>query len=73
MSQEKKKYLYMLQVLSKTGVCIDSTTFVSKHNEDTINWRVGELIDKTRYDYNIISLGESKKPRKLVKLEVPNI
>jgi hypothetical protein len=58
----------MLEILTKEGRTVDTTTFVSKHEQDTVNWRINETINKELYDYNIIYLGVQNKPRKLKKL-----
>lgn len=69
MIDRNERYLYMLEVLTKEGRTVDTTTFVSKHQQDTINWRINELINKELYDYNILYLGVQGKRRKLKKLD----
>lgn len=69
MIDRNERYLYMLEVLTKEGRTVDTTTFVSKHQQDTINWRINELINKELYDYNILYLGVQGKRRRLKKLD----
>lgn len=68
MIDRQERYLYMLEVLTKDGQCIETTTFASKHNQDTVNWRVYELVDTTKYQVQITYLGIQNKKRKLIKL-----
>lgn len=73
MVDRNERYIYMLEILTKEGRSVDITTFVTKHRENTVNWRIIELLDRTKYDYNITYLGIQNKPRKLKKVEILNI
>lgn len=69
MVDRQERYLYMLEIFNKDGGPIETTTFVTKHNDDTMNWRVWELIDQSKYNFHLTYLGIQGKKRNLVKLE----
>lgn len=73
MINRNDRYEYLLTIYNKKGDNVSSSMFSSKSKEDTINWRLNELIDRTKYDFNIVYLGVRGRTRRLKKLEPTNI